>query len=66
MTPKKEIMPNTKAVQYMIISTIARNLKTDSKKLYKLFIKTYKKKFKVNKPLFKQAYKLQKKGYKMG
>lgn len=47
------------------LKVMARNLKTTPKKLKKLFIRTYKKKFKFNREFFKYAIKKKKEGYKI-
>jgi putative hydrolase of the HAD superfamily len=54
-----------KAPKKKILSIMAKNLKTTSSKLEKLYFKAYKRHFKKNKKLFKLAFKLKKQGYKI-
>jgi epoxide hydrolase-like predicted phosphatase len=48
-----------------VLSIMAKKLKTTTKKLTSLFIKTYKKNFQFNKQLFRLIISLKKKGYKI-
>jgi epoxide hydrolase-like predicted phosphatase len=54
-----------KITKKKLLQIFSKNLKISSKKLEKIYFKTYLKKFKFNKQLFKQAIKLKKLGYKI-
>ncbi len=54
-----------KATKKKVLSVMAKNLRTTTTKLEKLYFKAYKRHFKKNKRLFKLAYKLKRKGYKI-
>jgi len=54
-----------KVSEEKIISVISKNIKVSKKKLTKIIIKSYRKKFKQNKKLYKLAFKLKKQKYKI-
>jgi len=54
-----------KITEKKFVSIISKNVKTDPKKLEKIFIRAYNKNFKYNEELYKEAFKLKKQGYKI-
>ena len=48
-----------------VLAEISKNLKMPQRKVRRIFLKAYERKFKHNKELYKTAFKLRKKGYKI-